>query len=116
MLIDREVNRFIAVAENNGIRFHIQMPDGTIYGAPLQPVASSRKRGQSVYPFKTFTQIFDAQLASMRPGEVRVVTSELVTDPERLRKGLTSAASTRWGPGNYTSAITGGVVEFLRLA
>lgn len=112
-LIEREVQRFMNVANANGIQYHIVMPDGEEYGG----IKAKRTRAPSQYPHGTFVGIFRERCADMDPGELRAIDAGDI-DLEKLRSGLTAAACSAWGVDTHTSSVNreNNTVELLRTA
>lgn len=106
-----------AMTRLNAIKaqFHIVMPDGTEYGAPIAPQKPLRTR--IIDPAKPKNGPYVRKfLEVMGVGDVAIIPPQTGDDPVRLQGNVTATAGAMWGPGSYMTSVKDGSVEILRLS
>jgi hypothetical protein len=109
----KATQQLIKIIAAAGGRYHIEMPDGTNYGQPLD--AKKKKRSPRKGPINA--TYFAREMANVMAGDAAVIAPQEGDDIRRCAKNLSAWCSKAWGKESHMIAtdLNKNVVEVLRL-
>lgn len=110
------LDKSIKALRGLGAKFHVVLPDGTVFGEPVLPEKVARTKRGLAGPRNGHYLM--EMLGDTKPGEVREVKPQEGDTLQRLASNLTAFCTRNWGPNSYTSATEAakGVVSVFRHA
>lgn len=106
------------VLANQGAKYCIQMPDGTIYGNLSVPTdAPKKKKFSTLRKHGDVSKFLKPYLDTLEAGQVVVIPDPMMPDLDsnRFQSCIAARCAILWGKGTYTALKCEAGIEVLRL-
>jgi hypothetical protein len=110
------IDRALKLLDAVGCQYGIVTPDGRSFGVlPAKATVASRPRKRK--PPTNFRQTgYPQKLRQMKVGDVERFTPPAGAPAPRMQKTIHGTCCRLWGAGSFTTAVTNGAVEVLRVS
>ena len=110
----RELNKMMTLMTAMNCQFKIITPDGQEFG-DLE-IATTTPGRNLKYPYGTLSGFYRPLInLDAKIGEVQIIDPGQF-EAEEIRSSASSYLTKKWGKGNYTTSITKGMIEIMRIA